>query len=115
MAQAAQGWPAKPVRIIVPTSPGGGTDIVTRVLANRVGEKFDAIVTAASEQGTWVRILRPPIEGKLARGASGADVGDQIHVELLSVDVERGFIDVGRWSSGASGGAAHGSPGQGGR
>jgi exoribonuclease-2 len=62
-----------------------------------------------------VRILRPPIEGKLARGASGADVGDQIHVELLSVDVERGFIDFGRWSSGASGGAAHGSPGQGGR
>ena len=85
------------------------------LLANRVGEKFDAIVTAASEQGTWVRILRPPIEGKLARGASGADVGDQIHVELLSVDVERGFIDFGRWSSGASGGAAHGSPGQGGR
>ena len=42
------------------------------LLASRVGEKFDAIVTAASEQGTWVRILRPPIEGKLARGASGA-------------------------------------------
>ena len=38
MAQPAQGWPTKPVRIIVPTSPGGGTDSVTRVLSIRVGD-----------------------------------------------------------------------------
>jgi tripartite-type tricarboxylate transporter receptor subunit TctC len=34
----AQGWPAKPIRWIVPYSPGGSTDIATRPLAERVGQ-----------------------------------------------------------------------------
>ena len=34
----AQPYPAKPVRIIVPTAPGGGTDLVGRVLAQKFSE-----------------------------------------------------------------------------
>ena len=34
----AQGWPAKPIRWIVPYSPGGSTDIAARPLAERVGQ-----------------------------------------------------------------------------
>jgi len=34
----AQGYPAKPIRIIVPTSPGGVNDVVTRLLAPKLGE-----------------------------------------------------------------------------
>ena len=34
----AQSWPAKPVRWIVPYSPGGATDIATRPIADRVGQ-----------------------------------------------------------------------------
>jgi len=66
------------------------------VLANRVGERFDAIVTGASAKGTWVRIFRPPIEGKLVRGAKGLDIGDRVHVKLVDVNIERGFIDFVR-------------------
>ncbi len=66
------------------------------LLQSRVGEKFDAIVTGASEKGTWVRIFQPPVEGKLVHGFDGLDVGDRVRVELIRTDVERGFIDFAR-------------------
>src|SRR3989338_10223142 len=34
----AQGWPAKPIRWIVPYPPGGSTDIAARLLAERAGQ-----------------------------------------------------------------------------
>jgi VacB/RNase II family 3'-5' exoribonuclease len=66
------------------------------LLAPRVGERFEAIVTGASSKGTWVRIFDPAVEGKLTRGADGADVGDRLRVRLAHTDVERGFIDFER-------------------
>jgi len=68
------------------------------LLAPRIGQPFDAIVTGASSKGTWVRILQPQVEGKLVRGSQGLDVGDRVRVTLLDTDVERGFIDFGRAS-----------------
>ena len=66
------------------------------LLRSRIGEPFDAIVTGASEKGTWVRVLQPPVEGKLVHGHDGLDVGDRVGVRLVSVNVERGFIDFDR-------------------
>ena len=63
------------------------------LLELRIGEQFDAIVTGASEKGTWVRLLKVPVEGKLIKGYKGIDVGDRMHVQLISVDVEKGYID----------------------
>jgi VacB/RNase II family 3'-5' exoribonuclease len=65
-------------------------------MSNRVGQDFDAIVTGASKKGTWVRLCRPPVEGRLERGAEGLDVGDRIRVRLLSTDSDQGFIDFAR-------------------
>jgi len=66
------------------------------MLSGRVGEHFDGVVTGASSKGTWVRIFRPPIEGKLVRGWDGLDIGDRVRVRLLEADPERGFIDFAR-------------------
>jgi exoribonuclease-2 len=66
------------------------------LLERRIGDRFDGIVTGASAKGTWVRIERPPVEGMVVRGAAGLDVGDHVSVQLVSVDVERGFIDFAR-------------------
>jgi VacB/RNase II family 3'-5' exoribonuclease len=67
-----------------------------QLLSDRVGNTFDAIVTGASPKGTWVRVLKPPVEGKLIKGDAGAKVGDELRVELAGVNVERGFIDFVR-------------------
>ncbi len=66
------------------------------MLSGREGEHFDGVVTGASSKGTWVRIFRPPIEGKLVHGFRGLDIGDRVRVKLIEVDVERGFIDFAR-------------------
>jgi len=66
------------------------------LLISRIGERFDGIVTGASAMGTWVRVLRPPVEGKVIGGHEGVDVGDRVTVELVGVNVERGFIDFRR-------------------
>jgi exoribonuclease-2 len=63
------------------------------VMESRIGEEFDAIVTGASDKGTWVRIMHPPIEGKLISGFEGMDVGNRLRVKLVHTDAERGFID----------------------
>ena len=66
------------------------------LLESRVGERFDAIVTGAAAKGTWVRLLHPPIEGRLSSGQDGLDVGNQLRVQLVRTDVERGYIDFKR-------------------
>jgi VacB/RNase II family 3'-5' exoribonuclease len=66
------------------------------LVAARTGQTFDALVTGASEKGTFVRVTLPPIEGKVVSGEKGLDVGDRIRVRLSRVNVERGFIDFER-------------------
>ena len=60
-AAVAQEWPAKPVRFIVPYTAGGGTDIVARMVAARLGEQH---------KQTFIVENRP--------GASGAIGGEVV-------------------------------------
>lgn len=70
-------------------------------MIRHVGDSFDAIVTGVNQNGTYVRVVAPPIEGRVMRGEDGLDVGDRVRVQLISTDPKRGFIDF----------AAHQSPG----
>ena len=54
------------------------------------------MVTGASDKGTWVRLLDPPVEGRLLGGCEGVDVGQKVRVQLTHTDVEQGFIDFTR-------------------
>jgi exoribonuclease-2 len=67
-------------------------------LQNRVGQAFSAVVTGVTPKGVFVRVLDPPVEGRLMRGEQGLDVGDRLRVSLLAADPRRGFIDFGRIS-----------------
>ena len=66
------------------------------LLEQRIGQAFDAVVTGASDKGTWARIFEPPAEGKIVHGFDGLQVGDRLRVKLISTDVESGFIDFVR-------------------
>ncbi len=76
-----------------------GKSAAALLLESRIGEQFDAIITGASEKGTWVRLLAMPVEGKLVSGFEGMDVGHRLRVQLTSLDVQRGFIDFTRINS----------------
>jgi exoribonuclease-2 len=63
------------------------------LLQERVGQVFDGIVTGVSDSGTYVRLLAPPVEGRILRRAEGHRVGDRVRVELIGTDFDRGHID----------------------
>jgi exoribonuclease-2 len=65
-------------------------------LHDRIGQTFQAVVTGVTPKGVFVRVLGPPVEGRLMHGEQGLDVGDRLQVKLLSTDPQRGFIDFGR-------------------
>lgn len=67
-------------------------------LAGSVGKTFRGVVTGASPKGVFVRVLNPPIEGKIVRGDHGLDVGDVLNVTLIHTDPEHAFIDFARAS-----------------
>jgi exoribonuclease-2 len=72
------------------------------MLAERVGDRFAAVVTASSPKGVYARVLSPPVEGRIVRGGQGLDVGDTVKLVLLAADPARRFIDFAHQSDGAA-------------
>ncbi len=66
------------------------------LLQSRIGEHFQALVIAAADKGTWVRVLKPPVDGRLVVGFEGLRVGKKVKVKLIATDAEKGFIDFVR-------------------
>lgn len=69
--------------------------IAAVAMSSRIGETFDAIVTGVTSHGTFVRVLKPAVEGLLAQGQR-ADVGDKLRVKVTRTDIPRGYIDFVR-------------------
>ena len=67
--------------------------VAATVMQRHVGENFDAIVTGITPSGTFARILRPPVDGRIEQGEQGLNVGEKVNVRLLSADPHSGFID----------------------
>ena len=70
--------------------------IAAVAMSGRIGQVFDAIVTGVTEHGTFVRTIKPHVEGMVVRGQKGLDVGDKLRATLVRTDPERGFIDFAR-------------------
>ncbi len=62
-------------------------------LSSQIGTVFQGIITGINENGTWVRIFEPAVEGKIAQGFKKLNIGDRVLVELNYVNIAKGFID----------------------
>ncbi|VVB57476.1 Ribonuclease R [uncultured archaeon] len=63
------------------------------LLAGRIGQTFDAMVTGASEKGVYARLMDPPVEGKLMAEPKQVHVGQKVRIKLVNLDPWMGFID----------------------
>jgi tripartite-type tricarboxylate transporter receptor subunit TctC len=77
-AAQAQGWPQRPVRILVPFAPGGNTDGIARIVAQRLGEVFPQQFLVEN---------RPGAGGALAAEAVARSPADGHTLFLTSVSV----------------------------
>jgi tripartite-type tricarboxylate transporter receptor subunit TctC len=50
-ARAQQGWPDRPVRVIVPWAPGGSTDAMARLLQQRLSERIGQTIVIENRGG----------------------------------------------------------------
>lgn len=63
------------------------------LLSSQIGTVFKGIITGINDQGTWVRIFEPAVEGKLINGFKKLHIGERVSVKLTEVNIPKGFID----------------------
>jgi tripartite-type tricarboxylate transporter receptor subunit TctC len=101
-APAQEPWPARPVKLVVPSSPGGGTDFFARILAQALGEamKQQFIVDnrpgASGNVGAQV-VASAPRDGYTFLVASNASIAiNPVLFSKLTYDAERDLAPVAR-------------------
>ncbi len=105
-AVAAQDFPHKPVRIIVPFSAGGATDIVARVVAQKLTETWGQTMVVDNRVGASGNIgadlvAKSPADGYTILMTSGSIVTANQHIfKKLSYNAEKDFIAVTNVASG---------------
>lgn len=97
----AQDYPARPIRLVVPIGPGGGTDILARHMAQKMGEKLrqGAVVENRPGAGSIVGtdyVARSPADGyTLLVGGIFNMVMNKALVKSLPYEPLRDFVPLG--------------------
>ena len=105
-AAAAQSFPSHPVRVVVPFSPGGATDIVTRVVAQKLTEAWGQTVVVDNRAGASGNIgadivAKGSPDGYTLLMTSGSIVTANAHMfKRLSYSPEKDLLAVTNVASG---------------
>ena len=96
---AAQAYPARPVKLVVPYPPGGPTDIVARVVAQQLSEQTGQQFVVENKAGAGGNlgaeaVARAPADGYTLLVATTAHAINMSLFKNLSYDVQRDFTPV---------------------
>ena len=101
-AQAQATYPSKPVRLIVPTAPGSGSDLIARMLARQLTQSLGQSVIVDNRAGASGMIgveavVRSPADGyTLLMSSLSPVVINPMIFKKLSVDPREGLIPVSK-------------------
>lgn len=99
-AGAQAGWPARPIRVVVPFPPGQATDIMARLLAERLGERLGQSLVIENRGGGasipgMEAIAHAPADGyTLGMASSGPLAINPAVMDTLPYDVARDFTPI---------------------
>ena len=102
VANGQDAWPARPVKLIVPSSPGGGTDVTARLFAQALGEQLkqpfivDNRPGASGNIGADAAAKAAPDGYTFLVSANASIVAGPSLYKNLPFDVERDFIAIAR-------------------
>ncbi|MGQ0525339.1 MAG: Bug family tripartite tricarboxylate transporter substrate binding protein, partial [Betaproteobacteria bacterium] len=106
VSAGAQTYPTKPVRIIVPFAPGGATDIVTRVVAQKLTEIWGQTIVVDNRAGAGGNIgaelaAKAPADGYTLFMPSGSVVTANQHIyKKIPFNAEKDFAAITNVASG---------------
>jgi tripartite-type tricarboxylate transporter receptor subunit TctC len=97
-AAHAQGWPAKPLRVVVAFAPGGSTDVAVRAIAERMAPALGQPVLVENRAGAGGNVaaeyvLKQPPDGYTVL-ATADSLASNPHLYKLSFDPRRDFVPV---------------------
>lgn len=101
----AQEYPAKPIRVVVPFPPGGGTDLMARTVMQKLGESLGATMVIDNRGGAGGSIgsdivAKSPADGYTVLIVSGAHAINPSLYQKLPYDSVRDFAPVTMFTSG---------------
>src|SRR4051812_29868299 len=98
MGVAAQEWPQRPVRFIVPFPPGGATDIAARLLGEKLTQIWGQTVVIENRGGAAGGVGAAEAARAAPRGytlffpAGSGGAGDQHNLNKIEYDPQRGLL-----------------------
>ena len=99
-ATYAQNYPAKPIRIIVPSPPGDGSDLMARAISDKLGAAWNTPVVVDNRTGAGGRVgaeaaAKSPADGyTLIMGNAGSHGINAALYADLPYDIERDFAPI---------------------
>src|SRR3954466_8612149 len=99
----AQDYPAKPVRILVPYGPGGATDIIARIVAQRLGESLGQSFVVENRPGANGNLAleaaaKAPADGYtlLVGNVSTNAINENVYAQTLSIKPSRDLAGIAK-------------------